>query len=99
MLTRLATIVAITLAFAEPAFSQVPATDATIPQSGTAAAPAGTAGTLPVTPLPGVTDPTTTNSTTGTVDHEDHCQPPGTPGNTNPSADALALPRPEQACR
>ena len=97
MQPRLATIIATTLAFAERVFAQAPATDTARP--GTAAAPAGKMETLAVTPPPGVTDSMTTNSTTGTVDHEDHCQPPGTPDNTNPSADTLALPRPEQSCR
>lgn len=62
-------------------------------------APNANAGTSSVTPPPGVADPMTTNSTTGTVDQEDRCQAPGTQSNTNPSAEALTLPRSEPACR
>jgi len=88
MLTRFIAFSAIAL-LAAPVLAQT---------SGTGATPDANSGVSTGTTLPGVTDPTTTNSTTGTVNQEDHCQPPGTPSNTNPSAELPTLPRPEQAC-
>jgi hypothetical protein len=88
---------ALALLLAGPALAQT-ATDPanTLPETSTmpdANAQRAT-GTLP----PGVADPTTTNSTTGTADHEDHCQPPGTATNSNPTADAVTIPRAGPAC-
>ncbi len=98
MLMRIIAFSAISLLSA-PVLAQTSGTDATTTLPGaTMTAPNANSGASPVTTLPGVADPTTTNSTTGTVDQEDHCQPPGTPNNTNPSAEASTLPRPEQAC-
>ncbi|MEN3145836.1 hypothetical protein ABCW43_00830 [Neorhizobium sp. IRAMC:178] len=99
MLKRLIAFSALSLSLAAPVLAQTSGAGATptLPRT-TTTPPQANAGTLTVTTLPGVADPTTTNSTTGTVDQEDHCQPPGTPSNTNPSAESPALPRPEQAC-
>jgi len=98
MLTRLIAFSAIAL-LAAPVLAQTSGTGATtLPGTATTTTPDANSGVSTGTTLPGVTDPTTTNSTTGTVDQEDHCQPPGTPSNTNPSAELPTLPRPEQAC-
>jgi hypothetical protein len=98
MLTRLIAFSAISL-LAAPALAQTAGGGNTTTLPGTTTImPDANSGISTGTTLPGVTDPTTTNSTTGTVDQEDHCQPPGTPSNTNPSAEAPTLPRPEQAC-
>jgi hypothetical protein len=99
MLKRFIAFSALSLSLAAPILAQTSGPGATPALPGTTATtPDANSGASTVTTLPGVTDPTTTNSTTGTVDHEDHCQPPGTPSNTNPSAEAPTLPRPEQAC-
>ncbi|CDZ33836.1 hypothetical protein NOJ28_06265 [Neorhizobium galegae] len=96
MLKRPIALSALLLSLAVPVLAQTsgPGATPTLPGTTTTTPGANSAATT----LPGVADPTTTNSTTGTVDQEDHCQPPGTPSNTNPSAEAPTLPRPEQAC-
>ncbi|WP_037082152.1 hypothetical protein [Neorhizobium vignae] len=96
MLKRLIAFSALSLSLAAPVLAQTSGPPA-LPRTATTT-PDANSGASTVTTLPGVTDPTTTNSTTGTVDQEDHCQPPGTPSNTNPSAQTPTLPRPEQAC-
>jgi len=98
MMSRLAAAGAITLALASSAFAQTavePTTTLprTAPSSDTNAQ--SDSSTLP----PGVEDPNATNSTTGTADHEDHCQPPGTPTNSNPTADSVTIPRADPACQ
>src|SRR4051812_25607589 len=95
---RLATLGAIAFSLAAPVLAQTAAEPATT-LPGTVVMPDANAGHVPGTPPPGVTDPATTNSTTGTVDHEDHCQPPGTPTNTNPTADTVTIPRADPACK
>ncbi|WP_117192630.1 hypothetical protein [Rhizobium terrae] len=98
MFMRFAVFSLITLAFTGAVSAQTSEGDpATLP--GAAPTAPGAGPTRSNAPLPpGVTDPMATNSTTGTVDQEDHCQPPGTAANSNPSAEAPTLPRPEPAC-
>jgi hypothetical protein len=99
MLTKLIAFSALSLSLAAPVLAQTSGPGATTNLPGTTTTTPGVnSGTSSATTLPGVTDPTTTNSTTGTVDQEDHCQPPGTPSNTNPSADMPTIPRSEPGC-
>lgn len=96
MFTKLIALCAIALPLAAgPAPAQTSDRDTSLP-GVTTSDPDSNRTTI--TPPPGVTDPTTTNSTTGTVDQEDHCQPPGTPSNTNPTAETPTVPRPEPSC-
>ncbi|MBW6424632.1 hypothetical protein KX729_24580 [Rhizobium sp. XQZ8] len=100
MLMKLLSSSFVALAIAGSAAAQTaPAAPSSPPPGVTVITPDANSGTSTVTPLPGVVDPTTTNSTTGTVDQEDGCLAPGTQANTNPSAETLAMPRPEPACR
>lgn len=100
MFSKLTAFVGLLVVASGPAFSQVSTGAGSVtPLPGTTTqAPAGISPGTNVTPPPGVSDPMATNSTTGTVDHEDHCQPPGTPTNTNPSAETLTVPRAAPAC-
>jgi hypothetical protein len=98
MLVKLLSSSLVVLAIAGSAAAQTAPSGSTTP-GVTVIAPDANSATSTVTPPPGVVDPTTTNSTTGTVDQEDGCQAPGTQANTNPSAEAPMIPRPEPACR
>ncbi len=96
MLRKLFSVLGVVLATTTPGLAQTAPTGAAGTTPATAMQAPAVEGT--VTPPPGVSDPMATNSTTGTVDHEDQCQPPGTPTNTNPSADMVTIPRANPAC-
>ncbi len=98
MFTRLIVATAVAAVSASSGFAQAPGGGPAATEVPGVAMPSSpdAAG---ATSLPGVSDPVTTNSTTGTANSEDHCQPPGTPNNTNPSAEVTTIPRAEGVCQ